>query len=100
MPERPTAENCIESPTRAKSPYAPIRQVDQLGQAWGRHHRGFVDHHGRPGREVIALPGWSVETVFDEQLIEGVGVDAGVDCEHLGCCGRRGYTEAGPAPGL
>lgn len=29
----------------------------------------------------------AVEAVFDEQLVEGVGVDPGLDGEDFGCCG-------------
>ena len=36
--------------------------------------------------------------MFDEELVEGGGVDAGVDCEHLGRCRGWGDPEARPAP--
>ncbi len=32
-----------------ESPAPPVGQVDQLGQAWGGHHGGFVDDNGRAG---------------------------------------------------
>ncbi len=38
--------------------------------------------------------GRAVEAVLDEELVEGVGVNSGVDSKHLGRCGRWGDTEA------
>jgi hypothetical protein len=57
MPERPTAENCI------------------------------VHHDGGADGQVVAVLRWAVEAVLDEQLVEGVGVDASVDSQHFS---RRG----------
>ena len=59
----------------------------------GGDHACFVDDHRRSRRKVEAMVGPSRQVVLDQQLVDGVRLDAGLECEHLGGCGRRGHPE-------
>lgn len=76
-----------------EAPLPLLGEVEELGQLRCGHHRGFVADDGRADWQVVAVVRWSFEAVLDEQLVEGVGVDARVDGEHLGCRSGRGDTE-------
>ncbi len=62
-------------------PGALLGQLEQLGEALGRHHRRLVHDDGGAGGEVIEVVGWPVEAMLHEQLVDGVGVNAAVDAE-------------------
>ena len=70
-------------------PALHVGEVGQFGELGGGHHPGLVDDDGRPDRQVVAPFGWPVEPVLDEELVERVGLHAGLGGEHFGC-GRRG----------
>ena len=78
---------------QGEPPAPPVGDLDQLGKARGGDHGGLV-HDDGPGREVIAALGWTHEAVLDQELVEGVSVDAGLDGEHLSSSGRWRDPEA------
>ena len=45
---------------QSEAPTPSLGQLDQLGEAWCRHHRGLVHHDGGAGREVVAALGRAV----------------------------------------
>jgi hypothetical protein len=61
------------------------REVAQLGRG---EHAGFVDENGRAGGK--SVPGFwesSPDRVLGDELVDGVGLDAGLLSEDLGCGG-------------
>ncbi len=75
------------------SPPSSIGQLGQLRQAGAAHHSRLVHQHRGPGRQVEAMVGGTLQAVLDQQLVEGVGVDPGVGCQHLGGSRRGGHAE-------
>ncbi len=76
-------------------PAFQVGQIGEFGEFGGRHHAGLVDDHRGADREVVAVVGWTVETVFDQQLVERVGHQPGLVGQHLGRRRRRGDAEHG-----
>ena len=82
-----------------QAPAPGVGQLRQLGQLGGRDHGRLVDHHRRPRGQVVAVVGGTVEAVLDQQLVEGVGGQAGLDGQDLGRPRRGGDAEHGPPVG-
>ena len=83
-------------PDQHDPPAANVGQVGQLGQPGGGDHPGFVDDDGGADGEVVAVIGWPVEAVFDEQLVDRVGGDTGLGAEDVGRGRRRGRPRTRP----
>ena len=59
-------------------PAVDVGQVGQLRQPGGGDHAGFVDDDRGTDGEVVAVIGWPVEAMFDQELVQGVGRQPGL----------------------
>ncbi len=71
------------------SPALSIGQLCEFGELLGGGHAGFVDDERRSRRQVVAMVRRPLGGVFDEELVERVGHDAGLLLQHLGRTGGR-----------
>ena len=70
------------------TPRALVGEGREFGELGGGDHAGLVDDHRRSCGQVEAMVGPSRQVVLDQQLVDGVGLDAGLDREYLGGRGR------------
>ena len=75
------------------TPGALVGERGEFCEFGSGDHAGFVDDHRRSCGQVEAMVGPSRQVVLDQQLVDGVRLDAGLDPEHLGGCGRGGHPE-------
>ena len=75
------------------SPLLAVGERCEFGELRRGGHSRFVDDEGRAGGQVVAVVGWTVAAVLDEQLVERVGDDAGLVLEHLGSSSGRRHAE-------
>ena len=66
------------------TPGALVGEGCEFGELGGGDHAGFVDDHRRSCGQVEAMVGPSRQVVLDQQLVDGVGLDSGLDREYLG----------------
>ncbi len=73
MPPRPTAENCIGSPTRAmRQPRVSARAASRSSRSVGTMAASSTMMVA-PDGEVVAVVGWAAPGVFGEELVDRVG---------------------------
>ncbi len=66
------------------TPGALVGERCEFRELGGGDHARLVDDHRRSSGQVEAMVGPSRQVVLDQQLVDGVGLDAGLDREYLG----------------
>ena len=83
-------------PRPARLATVAVGQVGELRQPGCRDHAGFVDDDGGAHREVVAVIGWPVEAMFDEELVDRVGRQPGLGASTSAAVADGGDPEHRP----